>query len=175
MTLDGYFEGQEPWSLDFHQSVWGEELERFSIEQLDGIGTLLFGRKTYEGMASYFSADTGEVADRMNAIPKAVVSRTLETADWQNTRLLKGEGVDAVRALKEEPGQDIYVFGSADLLASVEEAGLIDEYRICLAPVTLGAGNPLFKPGSKPQDMALLDAKTLTNGGVILRYVPRPK
>lgn len=173
MTLDGYFEGREPWSLGFHESVWGDELERFSIEQLGEVGTLLFGRKTYEGMADYWKAETGEVADLMNAVPKAVVSRTLATADWNNTRLLKGEAVDAVRALKAEPGKDVYVFGSADLLGSLEEAGLVDERRICLAPVTLGAGHPLFKPSGLPLNLSLLEARPLTMGGVILRYGPR--
>lgn len=173
MTLDGYFEGAEPWNLDHHGSVWGDELERFSIEQLDEVGTLLFGRKTYEGMASYWKEETGTVAELMNAVPKAVASRTLETADWNNTRLLKGEAVDAVRALKAEAGKDIFVFGSADLLESLDAAGLVDEHRICLAPVTIGKGNPLFKPTGRPLNLTLLDAKPLTNGGVVLRYAPR--
>ena len=173
MTLDGYFEGPEPWSLGFHQSVWGEELERFSIEQLDEVGTLLYGRKTYQGMADYWSGQTGPVADRLHALPKAVASRTLETADWANTRVLKGEAVDAVRALKAEAGKDVYVFGSADLLASLDAAGLVDERRICLAPVAIGAGSPLFKPSGGPLDLALLEARPLATGGVILRYAPR--
>jgi dihydrofolate reductase len=173
MTLDGNFEGPQPWNLDHHQSVWGDELERYSIEQLGEVGTLLFGRKTYQGMADYWKDETGEVADLMNAVPKAVATRTLESADWNNTRLLKGEAVDAVRALKEESGKDIYVMGSADLLASLDDAGLVDEHRICLAPVTIGAGNPLFKPTSRPLNMTLLDVRPLANGGVILRYAPR--
>ena len=173
MTLDGFFEGAEPWSLGFHQSVWGDELEAYAIEQLGEVGTLLFGRKTYQGMADYWREETGEIADLMNAISKAVASRTLETADWANTRLLRGEAVDAVRALKAEPGKDVYAFGSAALLASLDAAGLVDEHRLCLGPVTLGAGNPLFKPNAKPLGLTHLEARPLAKGGVILRYAVR--
>jgi dihydrofolate reductase len=167
MTLDGCFEGSTPWDLGFHQSVWGEELELFAIEQLGEIGTLLFGRKTYQGMADYWTNETGTIAEAMNSTAKAVVSRTLETADWPNTRLLSGDGVGAVRALKAEEGKDIFVFGSAELLDSLLEAGLVDEYRLCLVPVAIGGGNPLFK---HPLQMRLLDVRPLTTGGVILRY-----
>lgn len=172
MTLDGYFEGKEPWDLGFHTSVWGDELEKFSLEQGAEIGTLLFGRRTYEGMAAYWTAETepGEVADMMNSIEKAVASHTLTEAGWNNTRLLRGDAAQAVRDLKAEDGKDVFVFGSADLLASLLTAGLVDEYRLCLAPVTLGAGNPLFKPETAPLSMRLLEARPLKSGGVILRY-----
>jgi len=167
MTLDGYFEGPTPWDLGFHQSVWGEELEQLSLEQLGEIGTLLFGRKTYQGMADYFSKETDAIAGIMNSIDKAVVSRTLEAADWTNTRLLQGDGVEAVRALKAEDGKDVFVFGSAELLDSLLAAGLVDEYRLCLAPVAIGGGSPLFK---HPVEMRLLDVRSLASGGAILRY-----
>lgn len=170
MTLDGYFEGRTPWDLDFHETVWGDELEAFSLEQGQEIGTLLFGRRTYEGMADHFTKATGAIADMMNSVEKAVASRTLETADWNNTRLLKGDAVDAVKGLKAETGKDIFVFGSADLLASLLEAGLVDEYRVCVAPVVRGAGNPLFKPQDDAIRMRLTSARPLQSGGVILTY-----
>ena len=106
------------WDLGFHETVWGDELEAFSLEQGKEIGTLLFGRRTYEGMAGYWSQETGAIADMMNSIDKAVATRTLDEATWNNTRLLKGEAAEAVRALKAEEGKDVYVFGSADLLGS---------------------------------------------------------
>lgn|SRR5690606_24593561 len=170
MTLDGYFEGKTPWALGFHETVWGDELHEFSLEQGREIGTVLFGRRTYEGMASYWTKATGEIADMMNSIDKAVVSRTLHEATWNNTRLLKGNAVEAVRALKAEDGKDVFVFGSADLLDSLLEAGLVDEYRICLAPVVLGAGNPLFRPHEKAVRMRLEKARPLETGGVVLTY-----
>jgi dihydrofolate reductase len=170
MTLDGYFEGRKPWDLGFHETVWGDELEAFSLEQGQEIGTLLFGRRTYEGMASHWTTATGPVADMMNAGEKAVATRTLDKATWNNTRLLKGDAVEAVRRLKAEDGKDIYVFGSADLLASLLAAGLVDEYRLCLVPVVLGGGNPLFKPQDQQVKMRLESARPLKTGGVILTY-----
>ena len=170
MTLDGYFEGKSPWDLAHHETVWGDELEAFSLEQGKEIGTLLFGRRTYEGMASYWTSatETGPVADMMNSIEKAVATRTLDAATWNNTRLLKGDAVAAVRALKAEDGKDVFVFGSADLLDSLLEAGLVDEYRICLAPIVLGGGNPLFKDNKVK--MQLKSARQLKSGGVLLVY-----
>ena len=176
MTLDGLFEGTKPWELDFHLLAWGEELEAFSLQQGDEIGTLLFGRRTYEGMAAHWSKETGPIAEMMNGMEKAVASRTLETADWNNTRLLKGEAVDAVRKLKAEAGKDVFVFGSADLLDSLLGAGLVDEYRICLVPVVYGAGNPLFKPATRQVPMKLQASRPLKSGGVILTYhVQKPR
>jgi dihydrofolate reductase len=170
MTLDGYFEGTSPWDLGFHETVWGDELEGFSLEQGREIGTLLFGRRTYEGMASHWSTATGAIADMMNSVEKAVATRTLDEATWNNTRLLKGDAVETVRGLKAEDGKDIYVFGSADLLASLLSAGLVNEYRVCVAPVVLGDGNPLFKPRDRQVKMRLASARPLKTGGVILTY-----
>ena len=170
MTLDGYFEGKSAWDLGFHETIWGDELEAFSLEQGREIGTLLFGRRTYEGMADYWTAATGAVADMMNAVEKAVTTRTLDKATWNNTRLLKGDAVEAVRGLKAEDGKEIYVFGSADLLSSLLSAGLVDEYRLCIAPVVLGGGNPLFKPQDSQIKMRLESARPLKTGGVILTY-----
>ncbi|WP_374627148.1 dihydrofolate reductase family protein [Devosia sp.] len=171
MSLDGYFEGTNPWDLSFHGSVWGDELEAFSIQQLDAMGLLLFGRKTYQGMADYWQKEEpGAVADRMNAIPKAVASTTLKTAEWHNTRLLSGDAATAVRALKGEDGGDIFVFGSAALLETLLAHGLVDEYRVCIAPVVLGAGTPLFKPAAAALGLSLLEARPLETGGVLLRY-----
>jgi dihydrofolate reductase len=170
MTLDGYFEGRNPWDLGFHETVWGDELHAFSLETGKAIGTLLFGRRTYEGMAGHWTMATGPVADMMNAVEKAVATRTLDKATWNNTRRLKGDAVEAVRGLKAENGKDIYVFGSADLLASLLVAGLVDEYRVCVAPVVLGGGNPLFKPRDQQVKMRLESTRQLKTGGVILTY-----
>ncbi|MBX3531209.1 MAG: dihydrofolate reductase [Rhizobiaceae bacterium] len=172
MTLDGYFEGATPWDLAHHETIWGDELEAFSLEQGAEIGTLLFGRRTYEGMASYWTSatETGPVAEMMNAIPKAVASRTLDAATWNNTRLLKGDAVASVRALKAEKGKDVYVFGSADLLDSLLDAGLVDEYRLCLAPIVLGKGNPLFKRKDAQTRMRLEKSRQLKTGGMLLTY-----
>lgn len=169
-TLDGCFEGGQPWDLDMHQAAWGDELERLSLEQLEEVGTLLFGRTTYEGMAAYWRAETGAIADFMNRLPKVVFSRTLESADWNNTRLLRGDAAEEVAALKQETGKDLFVFGSAKLCDSLMRRGLFDELRICIVPVVLRNGTPLFKPDGPRQDLTLLDSRPLATGGVILRY-----
>jgi len=170
MTLDGYFEGPTPWDLSFHEDVWGDELEQFSLAQLDEAGVLLFGRRTYEGMAAYWPTEEGDIARRMNSLPKIVFSSTLHAADWAQTRLVRDSAEEEVRKLKAEDGKDLFIFGSATLVASLMDAGLMDEYRICLTPRVLGSGNPLFKGGEAATKLALLDAQPLTTGGVILRY-----
>lgn len=170
MTLDGYFEGAAPWQLDMHGTVWGEELEAFSLSQGEEIGTLLFGRRTYEGMRDYWTKEEGPIADMMNGIEKAVTSRSLTAADWNNSRLLKGEAAKTVRALKQESGRDVFVFGSADLLATLMAEDLVDEYRLCLAPVVWGEGTPLFKPTAGRTHFTLRESRPLKTGGLILFY-----
>jgi dihydrofolate reductase len=172
MTLDGYFEGTRPWDLDFHNRVWDQELEAFSLEQAEQIDTLLFGRRTYEGMAAYWSQEEGKVAEFMNRVEKRVASRTIETVTWHNAQLIGRDLPAEIARLKQMPGKTIAVFGSADLAATLLRERLVDEYRICLVPVVLGAGNPLFKASSEPLTMRLLEARVLQTGGVIHCYEP---
>lgn len=169
-TLDGYFEGKASWDLEFHEAAWGDELQRFSLEQAGEVGTLLFGRVTYEGMSSHWTTATGPTADFMNEVPKVVFSRTLDAATWKNARLVRRDAADEVAELKRGEGKDLFVLGSAKLCDSLMRHGLFDELRICVAPVVLGTGVPLFKPGSPRQDLTLLEARPLATGGVILRY-----
>ena len=171
-TLNGFFEGAKKWDLDFHQSVWGDELERLSIEQLKSAGCLLFGRITYEGMAAYWQTATSEVADFMNSLPKVVVSRTLARADWHNTKLIKDNAASEIQKLKQQGEKDIFVFGSANLSATLMQHNLFDEYRIAIAPVLLGRGTSLFSQNANRFNLKLLDSRTLSNGCVILRYEP---
>ena len=172
VTLDGFFEGRNPWDLDWHDLIWGEELEKLSLDQLNSADALLFGRATYEGMAAYWSSAKGAIADLMNAIPKVVFSRTLTAADWNNSRLVNSDAPDEVAKLKRQPGKDLYIFGSADLSSSLMRANLIDEYRLGLAPVVLGGGTPLFKSSPEPLRMRLLEARPVGAGGLLLRYEP---
>jgi len=172
MTLDGFFEGPKSWDLDWHDTVWGEEMERYAIEQSKSTGALLFGRVTYEGMASYWPTQKGEIADFMNTIPKVVFSRTLKKADWNNTTLVKENTVEQVVKLKRQPGKNLFVFGSADLSSMLLKHGLFDELDLAVAPLLLGRGNPLFKTSPDRLKMKLLGARPLKSGGVILRYQP---
>jgi len=170
VSLDGFFEGAKSWDLGWHESVWGDELERLSIDQLKSADMLLFGRVTYEGMAGYWPSAKGEVADRMNNIRKVVFSRTLEKASWNNTKLVKGNAAEEVAKLKEKNGKDLFIFGSANLSSTLMRHHLIDEYRLCLAPIVLGAGTPLFKASPETMKLKLIEARPLKSGGVILRY-----
>ena len=172
ISLDGFFEGAKNWDLDFHQSVWGDELESLSLEQLSSADGLLFGRITYEGMAAYWQTATGEIADFMNRLPKVVVSRTLARANWTNTNLIGGNVVAEIQKLKQQGNGNTFVFGSANLSATLLEHALFDEYRIAIAPVLLGRGKPLFPPNSDRLNLKLLDSRVLSNGCVILRYGP---
>ncbi|MGO4439348.1 dihydrofolate reductase family protein [Rhizobium sp. RAF56] len=175
MTLDGYFEGTKPWDLEFHMLAWGEELERYATELGEEGDMLVFGRKTYEGMASYWptAEEAPKIAAYMNGIEKLVASRTMKTANWNNSRVIADPAAELTR-LKEQAGKSIFIFGSAELVDTLAKAGLIDEYRICLVPVVLGAGNPHFKPAEKQMALELLEATTLKNGALILRYEPKP-
>ncbi len=170
VTLDGFFEGPVAWDIDWHEYAWGDELERFSIEQLRSADLLLFGRVTYEGMAAHWPSATGEIADFMNDVPKIVFSRTLDKTEWNNARLIKENAVEEVRRLKRQPGKDMLIFGSADLSSTLMAHELIDEYRLCVAPVVLGDGNPLFKHTERRMKLTLIEARPLRTGGVILRY-----
>ncbi len=170
VTLEGFFEGPKPWDLDWHETVWGEELERLSLEQLRSADMLLFGRVTYQGMAAYWPTARGEVADLMNGIAKTVFSNTLQKAEWNNTRLVRGKAEAGVAELKKLPGKDMFIFGSAELSAGLTRAGLIDEYRLALSPVLLGSGTPLFKPGHEQVKLRLLEARALKSGAVVVRY-----
>lgn len=172
MSVDGFFEGSSPWELSFHETVWGKELEELSIRQLRSADCLLFGRRTYEGMATHWQSAQGEIAELMNAIPKFVCSRSLDTAEWNNTRLMRN-AVEGVESLKREGNRNVFLFGSADLSRTLIEHGLFDEYRICVAPVLLGTGRPLFQGEAERLALQLQENTTLANGGLVLRYIPK--
>ncbi len=172
ITLDGYFEGENSWNLDFHELAWGKELEELSITQLKSADMLVFGKATYHGMADYWSKEEGEIAQFMNKIHKVVCSSTLKVAAWNNTSIITN-AVAGITKLKGEGNGDMYVFGSGNLSESLMKAGLFDEYRLCIVPVLLGKGRLLFNHGVPRQKFDLTEARPLSTGAVILRYVPR--
>jgi dihydrofolate reductase len=170
ITLDGYFEGVKNWDLPWHEQLWGEELEQFSLEQLRTADMLVFGRVTYEGMAAYWQAAQGAIADYMNSLPKLVCSRTLRAADWNRTTLVKDDVPAEVARSKQQGNGNMFVFGSANLSRSLMEAKLFDEYRLGIAPVIQGRGRLLFSDGLESQALKLREARPLSNGCVILSY-----
>lgn len=156
--------------MPFHEVVWGPELEKISIEQLNSADYLVFGRVTYEGMTAYWTKAEGEIAELMNNIPKLVFSKTLQSADWFNTTLISENASSEIMKLKEQDGKGIYVFGSANLSETFINDNLFDEYRIGIAPVILGSGRPLFRQGVAPKNLSLISTQQLLTGGVVLKY-----
>jgi dihydrofolate reductase len=173
-SLDGCYARQDE-ALDWH--VVDDEFNTFANEQLDTVDTLLFGRVTYEGMASYWTttaaaADDPLIAAKMNQFPKLVFSRTLTVADWQNTRLIKENIADELLKLKQQPGKHLIIFGSSTLSASLLNLDLVDELRIMIAPVLLGNGKPLFKGIHADVKLKLVNTKRFQSGNVLLSYTP---
>jgi dihydrofolate reductase len=175
VTLDGVMEGPggaekfefAGWSMPY----WSDEIGKVKFDELFASDALLLGRVTYQGFAAAWPSMTDEMgfADRMNSLPKYVVSTTLEEVTWNNSRLIKGNVAEEVSRLKQQPGQDILVGGSATLVQTLMQHGLIDEYRLLVYPVVLGKGKRLFRDGSHVT-LRLVEAKAFGSGVVFLRY-----
>jgi len=175
VTLDGYFEGDKPWDLEFHKTVYDKELEAMIIEQLKSAEMLVFGTKTYQGMADYWANAEGQPeTPYMNKLPKIVCTTSLGKADWENTTIVK-DAAKELAAIKQQGDGNMFVFGSGELSNSLMKADLFDEYRLCVAPVFLGKGKRLFNEGIPYQKLKLLEEQKLQNGGVILKYAPATK
>lgn len=177
ISIDGYF-------VDAHgDMMWAHkndpEWQKFSADNASGGGAMLFGRITYEMMASFWPTPAALktapiVAERMNTMPKYVFSQSMtEGPTWNNTRVLKGgEGIalaEATRALKAEPGPDIVILGSGALIAQLTSAGLIDTYQLVVNPLILGAGRTVFE-GIERRDLKLQKTRSFSNGNVVLWY-----
>jgi dihydrofolate reductase len=154
-----------------------EEWNAFVGGNASGNGALLFGRVTYEQMKAFWPTPQAaqmmpEVAAGMNRRSKYVVSRTLDSADWQNTTLLKGDAVASVKALKTESGPDVVILGSGSVVSQLTEARLIDGYQLVLNPVVLGKGRTLFSTVGERRNFTLTKTRTFKNGNVVLWYEP---
>ncbi len=168
ISLDGFYEGPKD-EIDFF--VTGQEFFAYATDMLNSVDTILFGRKTYQHMAAYWpTAAPDAVAEKMNSLPKIVFSKTLQKADWNNSRLAKGELAEEVTRLKQQPGGDMVVLGSATLASQLLQLGLIDEYRVLINPVLIGSGKPLFRGLTERIKVKLLATRSLASGMVILSY-----
>jgi dihydrofolate reductase len=174
-TVDGYYEGPNG---EFDWPLVDDEFNNFAIEQLNEIGTLLFGRVTYDVMAAYWPTPQAEqndpkVAALMNDADKLVASTTLTGADWANSRLISGDVIAELTELKKQDGKAIAIFGSSNLTAHLLKAGLVDELRIMVHPVILGDGKSLFHQlhGSR---ISLRRTRTVpfSSGNVLHHYQP---
>lgn len=177
ISLDGYFEGP---NRDINWHMVDEEFNQFAEEHTAEFGALLFGRVTYELMASYWPTDAAKkddpvIARIMNDLPKLVFSNTLQKVEWENTHLVKTNFVEEVTKLKEQPGKDIAIFGSSDLAVSFIEHGLIDEFRIMVNPIILGGGKPLLQGIANQLALKLVKTRVFKTGNILLYYQPAGK
>jgi dihydrofolate reductase len=170
LSLDGVMENPT-WTVPY----WNDEIANFKYEELFASDALLLGRVTYEGFAAAWPSMTDEhgFAERMNGMPKYVVSTTLSAAAWNNSHLISGDVAEAIRQLKQEPGQDILVGGSSTLIQTLIEHNLVDRYRLLVYPVILGGGKRLFQDGVSAS-LTLTESQSLGSGVVALLYEPAP-
>jgi dihydrofolate reductase len=167
VTLDGVMEEPQNW----HSQFWSDELTEYAHGVLFASDALLLGRETYEGFASSWASRTGEFADRINSLPKFVASTTLQEPLAWNASLITGDVPAEVSKLKQQPGQDIVMYGSSTLVRALMPHGLIDELRLWVFPVVLGSGRRLFPEGSHAK-LKLVDTKTFSSGAIVLSYQP---
>src|SRR5438093_5106701 len=170
LTLDGVFEEPGNWSFDY----WNEESMQYKRDELFSSDVQLLGRVTYEGFAKAWPTmpDTGDFGERMNSMPKYVVSTTLTKAEWQNSTIISKKIVEEIQKLKEQPGQNILVAGSGKLVHTLMQHNLVDEFRCMLYPVVLGSGKRLFPEGTEKLKLTLMETKAFKTGMVILHYQP---
>ena len=174
ISLDGYFtdaDGDMSWA-----HVQDPEWDAFVADNAKGGGMLVFGRVTYEMMTKFWPTPMAQeiapvVAERMNAMPKIVFSRTLDEASWNNTTLVKDGMAEKIRALKQQPGGDMTILGSGSVVAQLANEGLIDEYQMVVVPIVLGQGRTMFD-GDRLA-LKLTRSRTFGNGNVFLAYEPK--
>ena len=168
MSLDGVVEAPEKWTGPYFNDEIGQEIGSVLA---DG-DTMLMGRKTYQTFAASFAGQSGGMADQMNYAPKLVVSTTLDTAEWQNSTLIKGNVADELGRLKQQPGKNINISGSITLIRWLLRDGLLDELRLQLFPVVVGSGMRLFADSGQQLSLKLADSRTFSTGVVNLVYTP---
>jgi dihydrofolate reductase len=179
LTLDGIMQApggpeEDPsggfthggWSFHYWNEAMGEEMGQFMGKPFD----LLLGRKTYEIFAAHWPHSTDPAADALNNATKHVASRTLDGVEWSNSKLIEGDFAEQVAKLKEAHGPEIQVHGSANLIQTLLEHDLVDEFRLWFFPVVLGTGKRLFAEGAIPAGLKLVDSKTFTTGVVMTTY-----
>jgi dihydrofolate reductase len=174
MSMNGFFEGPNG---DISWNMHGDAEALFSLENLEAGDMLLFGRVTYEMMASYWLSKSAmeslpQVAFRMTQAEKLVFSRTLTQVTWINSRLLSENMVEEVGRLKQTPGKNMTLLGSGSILTQLADAGLIDNYQFMIYPLAIGQGTPIFHNLKQNLRLRLMSTRIFTSGTVLLSYQP---
>jgi len=177
LSLDGYFTDANADMSFAHNVNPDAEWDAFVESNASGGGTLLFGRITYELMASFWptalaAEQMPAVAERMNNLPKVVFSRTLDKVSWSNTKLVKNDLIGEIRKMKNEPGEDMAILGSGSIVSQLTDYGLIDEYQFVVIPVVLGKGRTMFEGVAQKLPLRLIKTQAFINGNVLLCYEP---
>jgi dihydrofolate reductase len=177
VTLDGFFTDRNGTSRWAHEREPDDEWNAFTSENASGGGALVFGRVTYDEMASFWPTRAAHemlpvVAKAMNEMPKVVFSRTLDEATWKNTKLVKSDPAEAIRKMKREAGPDMVIMGSGTIVSLLTAARLIDEYQLVVTPFILGKGRTLFEEVDDKLNLKLVGSRTFKNGNVVVRYQP---
>jgi dihydrofolate reductase len=169
VSVDGVMESPETWAFTYSD----DEMERANQAGMAASDAMLLGRKTYEEFAAYWPYQSRDVpmVDYINTTPKFVVSTTLDRVEWQNSTLIGGNVNEELTRLKQQPGKDITIIGSATLVRSLLRDDLLDELRLMIPPIVLGSGRRLFADEGK-QALKLVDAKTFGTGVLYLTYQP---
>lgn len=173
MTLDGVFDADtmKEWFMPFDS----DGRKAFIIKTMDALDAILIGRTTYEMFAAYWSPlknNEDGLADKINSVPKYVVSATLKNADWNNSTIINENVIEEISRLKQQPGREIHIEGSATLVQSLMKAGLIDEYRFLVHPIIFGSGKRFFKEGMQTAGLKIARTETFDNGVVLHCYQP---
>jgi dihydrofolate reductase len=170
ISLDGVIEAPEQWHFPYFNDEMGEAVG----SQMAAADTMLLGRHTYEEFAAYWPNQGGDVefAAVMNDTPKLVASTTLKTVEWRNSTLLGDDVAQELRRIKQEPGKDISITGSATLVRSLLRDGLIDELRLLVHPIIVGSGKRLFEDETERVPLKLVDSQTFSTGVLYLTYAP---
>lgn len=159
--------------LDWHFPFWTEEMAAYASRQLRAMDTILVGRLTYQRMAAYWPlAPRDDFSEMMNNYEKIVFSTSLKKAGWQHTRVMAANMGEEIARLKQEPGRDMIIYGSASIVQALLPMHLIDEFQVWLHPVAIGSGIPLFKNSSDMLKLHLLKTKPLCSGVLLLHYEP---
>ncbi|WP_417236952.1 dihydrofolate reductase family protein [Bizionia paragorgiae] len=172
ITLNGYYKGKNE-DTSWHKH--GGEESQYSQESLQADNILLFGRTTYEMMYSFWPTPMAaeifpEVAAGMNRAEKIVFSNSLQSADWNNSRIIRGNIAEEIRLLKTIPGKDLTILGSGSIVSQFSDAGLIDSYQILIDPLVLSEGTSLFDKLKKRLELKLVDSRIFDSGSVLLKY-----